>query len=165
MLVTIGITIGMSTLIGAALGLRFNVLVLIPTIILAVVSTVVIAVARGDQAWSAALTIALVATTLQISYLVGSGTRTALERHVPLERNTDVALSIQEHMEVVGSDGNHVGTVDHTESADRIVLTGDDPKAGGKPHLISAEWVEYVDQKVHLNKPSTKATSEWQAAA
>jgi len=64
-----------------------------------------------------------------------------------------------------GRDGNHVGTVDHTESADRIVLTGDDPKAGGKPHLISAEWVEYVDQKVHLNKPSTKATSEWQAAA
>jgi hypothetical protein len=26
-------------------------------------------------------------------------------------------------------------------------------------------WVDYVDQKVHLNKPSTKATSEWQAAA
>ena len=30
---------------------------------------------------------------------------------------------------------------------------------------VSIEWVDYVDQKVHLNKPSTKATSEWQMAA
>jgi hypothetical protein len=68
-------------------------------------------------------------------------------------------------MEVVGSDGNHVGTVDYTESAERIVLTGDDPKAGGKPHLISAEWVDYVDSKVHLNKPSRIAFTEWRIAA
>ena len=48
---------------------------------------------------------------------------------------------------------------------DRIILTKDDPKAGGRHHLISIDWVDYVDQKVHLNKPSTQATSEWQAAA
>jgi hypothetical protein len=30
---------------------------------------------------------------------------------------------------------------------------------------ISIEWVDYVDQKVHLNKPSRKAMSEWQIAA
>jgi hypothetical protein len=34
-------------------------------------------------------------------------------------------------MEVVGSDGEHVGTVDHKESADQIILTKEDPNAGG----------------------------------
>ena len=75
------------------------------------------------------------------------------------------SLDIQDHMEVVGSDGKHIGTVDHLEGADRIMLTKDDPKAGGKYHMISIDWVDYVDQMVHLNKPSTKATSEWQTAA
>jgi hypothetical protein len=51
------------------------------------------------------------------------------------------------------------------ETADRIILSKDDPKAGGRQHLISIDWVDYVDQQVHLNKPATKATSEWQAAA
>src|SRR6185437_16163531 len=75
------------------------------------------------------------------------------------------SLDIQKDMEVVGLDGKHVGTVDHLETADRIILSKDDPKAGGRHHLISIEWVDYVDQKVHLIKPSTKATSEWQTAA
>jgi hypothetical protein len=75
------------------------------------------------------------------------------------------SLDIQKDMEVVGLDGNHVGIVDHLETADRIILSKDDPKAGGRQHLISIDWVDYVDQKVHLNKPSTKATSEWQTAA
>jgi hypothetical protein len=75
------------------------------------------------------------------------------------------SLDIQEHMEVIGSDGKHIGTVDHLESPERILLTKDDPKAGGQHHLISIDWVDYVDQKVHLNKPSEKAMAEWQAAA
>jgi hypothetical protein len=75
------------------------------------------------------------------------------------------SLDIQKDMEVVGLDGKHVGTVDHLETADRIILSKDDPKAGGRHHLISIEWVDYVDQKVHLNKPSMKATKEWQVAA
>jgi hypothetical protein len=74
------------------------------------------------------------------------------------------SLDIQEHMEVVGSDGKHVGTVDHLEGPERILLTESDPKAGAQHHLISIDWVDYVDQKVHLNKPSKKAMSEWQAA-
>ena len=75
------------------------------------------------------------------------------------------SLDIQEHMEVVGSDGKHVGTVDHKEGGDRLMLTKDDPKAGGHHHLISIDWVDYVDRKVHLNKPSQKATVEWQTVA
>jgi hypothetical protein len=68
-------------------------------------------------------------------------------------------------MEVVGLDDKHVGTVDHLETADRIILSKDDPKAGSRQHLISIEWVDYVDQKIHLNKPSTSAILEWQRAA
>jgi hypothetical protein len=75
------------------------------------------------------------------------------------------SLDIQEHMEVVGSDGKHVGTVDHTEGGDRVMLTKNDPKAGGHHHLISIDWVDYVDRKVHLNKPSQKAMVEWQTVA
>jgi hypothetical protein len=44
-------------------------------------------------------------------------------------------------------------------------LSKDDPKAGGRQHLISIDWVAYVDQKVHLKKSSASATSQWQAAA
>ena len=75
------------------------------------------------------------------------------------------SLDIQNGMEVVGVEGKHVGTVDHLETADRIILSKDDPKAGGRLRLISIDWVDYVDQKVHLNKQSTKAISEWQTAA
>lgn len=154
--------IGISALIGAALGWRFNVFVLIPTIILAGGGIAVIQLMHGDQTGSVALTFILVVAALQISYLVGSMTRAVVERLVQLGRN--VAMDIQEHMEVVGSDGRHVGTVDHTEATE-VVLTGDDPKAGGKPHLISVDWVDHVDSKVHLNKPSKKAVLEWQIAA
>ena len=158
-------TLGITVVIGLALGWRLNVLILIPTIILGLVGATVIAVARGEQAWSVVLPIVLAATTLQISYLIGGITHAVFARNMPLGKNAGMALIIQEQMEVVGSDGEHVGTVDHTESADRIVLTGDDPKAGGRAHLISAEWVDYVDSKVHLNKPSVKAVLEWRIAA
>lgn len=76
------------------------------------------------------------------------------------------SLDIQRRMEVVGSDGKHVGTVDRLlDGANAILLTKDDPKAGGLHHVITMDWVHYVDQQVHLNKPSTTAMSEWQAAA
>jgi hypothetical protein len=111
----------------------------------------------------------LVATVLQVLYLVGIITRTDVEQNfnysADQRRSTMFKmLDIQEHMEVLGSDGKHVGAVDHKES-DRIILTRDDPKAGGKPHLILVDWVDYVDSKVHLNRPSKKAISEWQVAA
>jgi hypothetical protein len=43
---------------------------------------------------------------------------------------------IKEHMEVLGSDGQHVGTVDHMEGSNQIKLAKKDPKAGGQHHLI-----------------------------
>jgi hypothetical protein len=75
------------------------------------------------------------------------------------------ARLIQNQMEVVGADGQHVGTVDHLEGGDFIKLTKSDPAAGGKHHFIPIDWVENVDRQVHLNKKSDDAKKEWQDAA
>jgi hypothetical protein len=72
--------------------------------------------------------------------------------------------NIREHMEVIGSDGKHVGTVDHLDGADRIKLTKSDPKSGGQHHYISTDWVDHVDAHVHLNKSCDEAMQQWQAA-
>lgn len=71
---------------------------------------------------------------------------------------------IKQHMEVLGSDGQHVGTVDHMEGPGSIKLTKGDAK-DGKHHLIPADWVDHVDQKVHLKKSSQDAKSQWKTAA
>jgi hypothetical protein len=73
------------------------------------------------------------------------------------------SLEIREHMEVVGSDDKHVGTVDHMEGSERIKLAKNDPAAGGKHHFIDIGSVKFVDDKVHLDKSSKQAMSEWQA--
>jgi len=68
---------------------------------------------------------------------------------------------IREHMEVVGNDGRHVGTVDRVEG-DRIKLTrGDDPDgSGAHHHFLSMSAVESVSgQKVTLNCPADRAKS------
>jgi hypothetical protein len=73
--------------------------------------------------------------------------------------------NIKEDMEVCGSDGAHVGTVDHLQSSDRIKLTKNDPEAGGEHHLIPVAWVAKVDDKVRLKKSAKDAMSQWQSAA
>ena len=72
---------------------------------------------------------------------------------------------IKEHMEVLGSDGQHVGTVDYLEGSSDIKLTKSDPKSGGQHHLIPLAWVDHVDQHVHLDRPSKVAQQQWKAAA
>jgi hypothetical protein len=75
------------------------------------------------------------------------------------------ASQIKEHREVVGSDGKHVGTVDHMEGADRIKLTKQDKDAGGQHHYIPLAWVASVDRgKVELNKPAAEAERSWRTA-
>jgi hypothetical protein len=73
------------------------------------------------------------------------------------------AAEIKERMEVVGSDGKHIGTVDHLEGADRIKLSRKDSKSGGAHHFIPVGWVDHVDAFVHLNKSSRDAMAQWQA--
>ena len=68
---------------------------------------------------------------------------------------------IREQMEVVGSDGQHVGTVDRVEN-DKIKLTRKDPEAEGQHHYIPIDWVDSVEQnEVRLNKMSGEAQAEW----
>ena len=67
------------------------------------------------------------------------------------------ASQIREHMEVVGSDGQHVGTVDRVEG-DRIKLTKNDPQAQGQHHYIPLNSVESVEQdEVRLNLSADEA--------
>ena len=75
------------------------------------------------------------------------------------------AQDIKEHMEVLGSDGAHVGTVDHIDTMDRIKLTKSDPTSGGQHHIIPIGWIDHVDAHVHLNKPAKDVMKQWQAAA
>ena len=71
-------------------------------------------------------------------------------------------VMIKEHMEVVGSDGVHVGTVDHMEGADQVKLTRDDQDAGGEHHFIPLAWGEHVEAKVHLRQSGAEAKARWQ---
>ncbi|TFW13061.1 DUF2171 domain-containing protein [Brevundimonas intermedia] len=72
----------------------------------------------------------------------------------------DVSL-IKEHLEVVGSDGGHVGRVDHV-LGDQIELAKLDFAGGFKHHLIPVSWVEKVDDKhVHLNLTQEDAKARW----
>lgn len=67
---------------------------------------------------------------------------------------------VQEHQEVVGSDGQHVGTVDHVRG-DHILLTRSDAEAGGHHHSIPCGWVSQVNERVELNCTADQARMSW----
>ena len=71
------------------------------------------------------------------------------------------ASEIREHMEVIGSDGGHVGKVDHV-LGNEIELAKLDLGAGLKHHLIPVTWVESIeDDKVRLNLTKDAAKAGW----
>jgi hypothetical protein len=63
-------------------------------------------------------------------------------------------------MEVVGSDGEPVGTVDKV-GGDKILLTRSDSGSGGIQHAIPCSWVATVDQRVTLTKSAEEVQSHW----
>jgi hypothetical protein len=69
---------------------------------------------------------------------------------------------IKEHMEVIGADGVHVGTVDHVEG-DRIKLTKADSGSGsheGHHHYISTGLIADVEgDQVRLSANADVAVS------
>jgi hypothetical protein len=71
------------------------------------------------------------------------------------------ASQIREHMEVVSADNHHVGRVDHVRGAE-IELAGLDLQAMGQHHKIPLSWVDWVDDKVHLNLKRDDAKDRWQ---
>ena len=72
----------------------------------------------------------------------------------------DSLTKVTEHMEVVGSDGSHVGTVDKVRG-DRILLTKTDKDADGHHHSIPSSWITTVADKVTLSKSADEAKKHW----
>ena len=68
---------------------------------------------------------------------------------------------IKERMEVLGSDGERVGTVDRVEEDEMIRLANDD-SPDGKYHYIPVDFVDRVDDKVHLSLTAEEAVEEWE---
>lgn len=65
-------------------------------------------------------------------------------------------MNIREHSEVIDSEGQHVGTVDHMDGQ-RIKLTKKDPAAHGVHHYISLDHVESAGEQVKLRVPASEA--------
>jgi hypothetical protein len=68
---------------------------------------------------------------------------------------------IREHMEVVCSEGMHVGTVDHV-LGDEIRLTRRDSE-DGMHHMFPVALVMSVDAKVHLSHPCDEIKKIWKS--
>ncbi|HEX6661283.1 MAG TPA: DUF2171 domain-containing protein [Sphingomicrobium sp.] len=68
---------------------------------------------------------------------------------------------IREHMEVVGSDDEHVGTIDRT-AGDRLILAKSDPEAGGVHHSLSCADIDRIEgDKVILDCSASDAKQRW----
>jgi hypothetical protein len=68
---------------------------------------------------------------------------------------------IREHMEVVGNDDQHVGTVDKV-AGDRIILTKSDPESGDAHHSLSCSDIDRVEgDRVILDCSADQARGRW----
>ena len=68
---------------------------------------------------------------------------------------------VREHMEVVGSDGPHVGTVERI-AGDRIILTKSDPESGGVHHSLSCTDIDHIEgDQIVLNCSADQARERW----
>ena len=69
-------------LVGATLGLRFKVLVLVPAVTLAMLGAAVVGITRGDRFLSVIVAMILFGTAVQVGYLAGN-LRTPAELTAP----------------------------------------------------------------------------------
>ncbi len=68
---------------------------------------------------------------------------------------------IREHMEVIGNDDQHVGTIDGV-AGDRIILTKSDPESGGVHHSLSCADIGRVQgDRVILDMAAEQAKQRW----
>ena len=70
---------------------------------------------------------------------------------------------IKEHLEVIGSDGAKIGTVDGVVGIEIKLTKGAD--TSGQHHFIPLDWVDHVDSHVHLSKAARDVKAQWRAAA
>jgi hypothetical protein len=67
----------------------------------------------------------------------------------------------REQMEVVGSDGEHVGTIDKI-ARDRVILAKSDPAAGGVHHSLGCHHVDRIeDDRLVLDLTAAEARQRW----
>ena len=64
---------------------------------------------------------------------------------------------IKPHMSVVCSNSKEFGKVDHVEGK-CLKLTKDQ---SGQHHFIPLEWVQSVDDKVHVDRPGDEVMKTW----
>ncbi len=68
---------------------------------------------------------------------------------------------IREHMEVVGNDNEHVGTVDRV-TGDRLILAKSDQDSGGVHHSLSCTEIDRIEgDRVILDINATEARIRW----
>ncbi|MEO8454501.1 MAG: DUF2171 domain-containing protein, partial [Sphingomicrobium sp.] len=68
---------------------------------------------------------------------------------------------MREHMDVVGSDDQHVGTIDRV-AGDRMILTKSDPESGGAHHSLSCSEIDRIeDDRVVLDCSAEQARQRW----
>ena len=75
----------------------------------------------------------------------------------------DVRTRLAKDMEVVGSDGRHVGVIDRVDG-ETIELKKMDSAAGGQHHLIMVSSVASVADKVMLKTTAQDTMARWTAA-
>ena len=72
----------------------------------------------------------------------------------------EIQAQIKEHMEVVGTDGKHVGIVDHLDG-DRVKLTHHDSQADGSHHFLPQSAIMSIGEFVTLSMTAAEAESQW----
>ena len=75
----------------------------------------------------------------------------------------DMRSRLTKDLEVVGSDGRHVGVIDHVEGGS-MKLKRLDPASGGQHHLLPTSLVASVDRQAMLNITAAEAEQRWTAA-
>jgi len=69
---------------------------------------------------------------------------------------------IKPHMPVACSMESEFATVDHLDAGETIKLTRDEE---GNHHWIPLAWVTRVDDKVHIDRPTSQAKQEWSTSS
>ena len=67
---------------------------------------------------------------------------------------------IKPNMPVVCSENKEFGVVDRVEGSKRIRLSRDEE---GNLHYIPTQWVRFVDDRVHIDRPGKQAMREWES--
>jgi hypothetical protein len=69
--------------VGIMLGLRYKVLILVPAVMLAMISSIIVGVAHADRFWSIVLMTVELITAVQLGYLAGIATYAAIAAIFP----------------------------------------------------------------------------------